>query len=137
MANLHGAPAVPADNPDVHHDTSDIDLRAVLAFGLGLIVVAALVYLLVWVLFLFFATREAARAGRRYPLATTQEDRLPPEPRLQTNPRQDLRELRASEDRMLNSYGWVDKDKGIVRVPIGEAMKLVVKRGLPARQEKR
>ena len=42
-----------------------------------------------------------------YPLAVGQDERVPPEPRLQTNPREDLRELRAREDEMLNSTaGW-------------------------------
>ena len=36
---------------------------------------------------------------------------------------------------MLDSYGWVDKNAGIVRIPIDEAMKLTLQRGLPTRQE--
>ena len=62
---------------------------------------------------------------------------MPPEPRLQTNPREDLRELRAKEDELLGSYGWVDKNAGVVRIPIEDAMKLTVERGLPARTEQR
>ena len=61
--------------------------------------------------------------------------RLPPEPRLQTNPRQDLSDLRAREDQLLNSYGWVDKNTGVVRIPIERAMQLIVERGLPTRSE--
>ena len=72
-----------------------------------------------------------------YPLAATQENRVPPGPRLQTNPRDDMRELRARDEEILTSYGWVDKNAGIVRIPIDEAMKLVVQRGLPARQERK
>ena len=59
---------------------------------------------------------------------------MPPEPRLQTNPRQDLSNLRAREDALLNSYGWVDKNTGVVRIPIERAMQLIVERGLPTRQ---
>ena len=32
---------------------------------------------------------------------------------------------------MLDSYGWVDKDAGVVRIPIDDAMRLTVERGLP------
>ena len=71
-----------------------------------------------------------------YPLAVSQGTRLPPEPRLQTNPREDLRDFRAKEDELLGSYGWVDQRGGIVRIPIGDAMKLTVQRGLPARTVK-
>jgi hypothetical protein len=36
-----------------------------------------------------------------------------------------LGELRAAEADALNNVGWVDQAKGVVRLPIGEAMKLV------------
>jgi hypothetical protein len=125
-----------ADNPDVQHETSDVNIRAILGFGLGLIVAGIFIHFGVWLLFMFFASREA-RVPREFPLAAGQENRLAPEPRLQTNPRQDLRNMRKEEDDILGSYGWVDRNDGVVRIPIGEAMKLVVERGLPARQEKR
>ena len=47
---------------------------------------------------------------------------------------QDLRDLRTAEDEQLKSYGWVDRNGGVVRIPIDEAMKLTLQRGLPARQ---
>ena len=43
-------------------------------------------------------------------------------------------DLRAHEDELLDTYGWVDKNAGVVRIPIDEAMKLTLQRGLPARQ---
>ncbi len=36
-----------------------------------------------------------------------------------------LKELRAAEADALNNVGWVDPAKGVVRLPIAEAMKLV------------
>ena len=91
-----------------------------------------------WLLFGYFASRESQLAAREFPLAAEQQNRLPPEPRLQTNPRQDLADLRRREDAILSTYGWVDKNAGVVRIPIDEAMKLTLERGLPARQtEKR
>ncbi len=59
--------------------------------------------------------------------------RLPPEPRLQTQPREELQRMRADEDRVLDSYGWVDAQRGVVRIPIEQAMALTVEQGLPAR----
>jgi hypothetical protein len=56
----------------------------------------------------------------------------PPEPRLQPNPidqitpAEELEILRAQEEVILNAYDWVDREAGIVRIPIEEAMKLVV-----------
>jgi|SRR5204862_2182677 len=134
MADAHLPHEPHTVNPDVHHETTDVDVRGVLLFGAGLFVVAAIVHLAIWVLFGYFSAREAIRGAREYPLAAAEQNRLPPEPRLQTAPREDLRDLRAQEDQVLASYGWVDKNAGVVRIPIEEAMKIVVKKGLPARQ---
>jgi hypothetical protein len=88
----------------------------------------------VWVLFAYFQSVASRRVAPEYPLAIEQRNRLPPEPRLQTNPRQDLIEFRRQEDQILNSYGWVDKNAGIVRIPVDQAIKLTLQHGLPARQ---
>jgi hypothetical protein len=93
------------------------------------------VHLLIYVLFGYFNRRENVQAPADYPLAAAQGHREPPEPRLQIDPRRDLADLRAREDEQLTSYGWVDKNAGIVRIPIDAAMKLTLERGLPARQE--
>ncbi len=122
-------------NVEVHHETSDVDIAGIFRFGAGLLVVAVIVHLLIFVLFRYFESRESARVPAEYPLARSQADRVPPEPRLQTDPRQNLSDLRAKEDEWLTSYGWVDRNAGIVRIPIDAAMKLTLDRGLPARQE--
>ena len=119
--------------PGPGHETSDVYLGGVFVFALGLLVTLVIVYLLTWMLFAVLAKRETAHSLPQYPLAAGREDRLPPEPRLQTNPREDLRQLRAAEDAVLNSYGWVDKSQGVAHIPIDEAMKLTVQRGLPVR----
>jgi len=134
MSDTHTTPTAAIDNPTVHHEASDINLRGVLVFGLGLLIAAVFIYFFVWLLFLFFAGRETARGVPQFPLAIGQQDRLPPEPRLQTSPRQDMRELRATEEATLDSYGWVDKGAGVVRISIGEAMKRTVEKGLPTRE---
>jgi hypothetical protein len=98
------------------------------------VVVALVVHIGIYFLLVFFSSREAGRsATRNYPLAAGQENRLPPEPRLQTTPRQDLRDLRAAEEQILTGYRWVDRNAGIVSIPIAEAIKLTLQRGLPAR----
>jgi hypothetical protein len=141
MAELHHPhathPAHAGDNPDVHHEESDVNIRGVLMFGGGLIVAAIVIHLVVGVLFKYFDVREARQATPEYPLAAAQENRLPPEPRLQTNPRQDLADLRVREDEALAGYSWVDRNAGIVRIPIDEAIKKTLARGLPARTEQK
>jgi hypothetical protein len=122
------------DQPAARHEESDVNVRGVLGFAAGLLVTAVLIQLMVWLLFVYFNRREAARVAPEYPLAAGEQTRVPPEPRLQTDPRGDLRVLRAREDAVLNSYGWVDKTAGVVRIPIDQAIKLTVQRGLPVRQ---
>jgi hypothetical protein len=56
-------------------------------------------------------------------------------PRLQISPSDDLRTLREREDTDLNTYGWVDRSRGVVRIPINRAMDLLLERGLPVRSE--
>jgi hypothetical protein len=55
----------------------------------------------------------------------------PEGPVLQTAPRQDLAAFRAEEDRQLNMLGWADRNGGIARIPIGDAMWAIVSNGLP------
>ena len=122
-------------NPEhrVHRETSDIDLGGVLRFAIGLVAAGVVIHVLVWFLYAYFR-REAARPmPAEFPLATTALRRLPPEPRLQTDPRDDLANMRLAEERILMSYGWVDRNAGIVRIPIDEAMTLTIARGLPSR----
>ena len=68
---------------------------------------------------------------RRYPLAATEEPRLPPVPRLQQFPRNELYTFRNEERDRLQNYGWESKAAGTVHIPIDEAMRLTVERGLP------
>jgi len=70
-----------------------------------------------------------------YPNALPDVDRTlrisPPGPRLQTDPAGDLQKFRAEEERRLNTYYWIDRDKGIVHIPIEQAMKTLVATGAP------
>src|SRR5947207_15393922 len=54
-----------------------------------------------------------------------------PEPRLEDNERTELAPLRYQEEQKLNSYGWVDQNAGVARIPITKAMELIAQRGLP------
>ena len=60
---------------------------------------------------------------------------LPPEPRLQVAPAEDLHSYLQAQREALNGYGWVNKEAGVVRIPIDRAMELLLARGLPTRAE--
>ncbi len=122
------------DNPEVVHETSDVNVGAILRYGAALLVVAAIAHVFLWWLFGVYQRQYQRAQTQVYPMAAGQQDRLPPEPRLQSNPQQDLIELRAKQETLLKEYGWVNKATGIARIPIEEAMRIVVERGLPARE---
>ena len=109
----------------------DIDLTGVVSFGIGLALVMTIVLALVWFLVAFWKERQIARDPAPSPIAQANEPRLPPEPRLQSAPRRDMQELRAREAATLSSYGWVDRQAGIARIPIDRAIDLVLEKGLP------
>jgi hypothetical protein len=54
----------------------------------------------------------------------------PPRPRLQTDPSADFAQFNANEDKRLNAYYWGDKDKGVVHIPIEQAMKELTNEGI-------
>ncbi len=56
---------------------------------------------------------------------------LPPAPRLEAYPGENFPALHATQEAELNSYGWVDRQKGVVHIPIEQAMKLIAKSKLP------
>jgi hypothetical protein len=135
MTETQSSDRVPAEAAAIGHELSDVHTRGVLVFAAGLLVIGVVIHLLVWLFLMFLAEQQARGTVWQYPLAVGQRERVPPAPRLQVNPREDLRELRSAEDAALTSYGWVDPNSGVVRIPIDEAMKLTVRRGLPARRK--
>lgn len=55
-----------------------------------------------------------------------------PTPQLQMDDgNQDLADLHAREDLLLDHYTWVNQQQGAVRIPIEQAMQLIAQRGLP------
>jgi hypothetical protein len=58
-----------------------------------------------------------------------------PTPRVQTDDgNQDVADLHARENLLLEHYTWIDQKGGKVRIPIERAMELIAQRGLPVAQ---
>lgn len=53
-----------------------------------------------------------------------------PSPQLQASPHQDMVRFYRPEKARLNSYGWIDKSKGLVHIPIDQAMREVAGEGI-------
>lgn len=112
------------------HEPSRTPFREIVRFGIVLALILAALVFFVRIL-LKLETRTLREGGLGLPVA---ELRAPvPEPRLETDPALDLERERRLEDRQLETYGWVDRERRIFRIPIQEAMDNVLRRGLPAR----
>lgn len=118
---------------DVMYEARDLDASVIGWVAVGVIVSAFVIYGIVKLSYGYFARAEF-RAETPVTLVR-QSPPQPPGPLLQVNPAVDLERLQEAERQTLSSYGWVDQKKGIVRIPIEEAMKLVVQRGLPAAEK--
>ena len=119
------------EKPGRGYETRDADVRVIALLCLGLLILIGGVLLLLGGIYEYFAARQV-RSGVPFS-APAVIRQLPPEPRLQVSPARDLQEMRAREDEVLHSYGWVDRQAGIVRIPIDRAIDLLAERGLPAR----
>jgi len=117
----------------VGHELSDLRPGYIALFGIVLttIIGAAAV---ITSLLIYFKAAEQSR--HETPVPRLAREREPtPEPRLQIDAHNELRQMRAAEEAALNSYGWVDKDSGRVRIPIERAIEILAKKGLPARKQ--
>jgi len=102
------------------YERSDADPRLIGALALG---VAIFLFVTPYALLALYPG--ADRAGR-LPAELPQ----PPSPRLQVHPKADFARLRAEEHERLTTYGWVDREHQIARMPIERAMDLLAARGI-------
>ena len=139
-AHKHGHEADNGQSASKAYETRDIKLRPLVVFIAGLTVVGLVVYLVVFLMLRLFsgqAAREDARVAPSSvarPAPASGEERLPPAPRIQANAAADMEALRRHEAAVLTTYGWVDRQAGIVRIPIDVAMTQILDEGLPVRR---
>jgi hypothetical protein len=122
--------------PGAQYEHTDIDPAIGYKFALWLTVAMVMSFGIVYGTFRFFESRNSAanEAAQKYPLAVG-VTRPNPTPFLQTQPFRDIYMLRDDEAKKLTSYGWVDKDGGVTRIPVDRAMELMLQRGFPTRPD--
>ncbi len=52
-----------------------------------------------------------------------------PEPVLQKSPQDDLKRFNFEQGKALTGYAWTDRSKGLARIPIDQAMRIIASRG--------
>jgi hypothetical protein len=97
--------------------TPDVDAPAVLAGGAVIAMAIVLSVAIAWILVALFGGAQSSQAiaGHTGPAS----------PHLETYPAQDYREFRAADDAKLDGYRWIDRERGIVHIPIAEAMSML------------
>ena len=141
-------------NIDVTHEASDVSVAGILKFVFGLTVFGVVVYVLMWGLFRFFNSQEAGKEPKPGPMAMSEQERRPPDPKLQAapgfgvklengqwvpldnrEPQAEYNVLRQQWEQTLKEGGR-DQSGKIVGLPIDEAMQKVVEgNGLPSRKQ--
>ena len=121
---------MPDEQPKRSHETSDASIRNLLIFGAGLALLVIAGLIVSRVVFRYFVGHQ----GLGPPASPFENVRtLPPEPRLQVTAPMDLKQYKTAQDGILNSYGWVDRQAGVVRITVDRAMDLLLQRGFPVR----
>ena len=96
----------------------ELNVRAVAIFGIGLAVLMLVAAVAMW---WFLVALRAIETANDPPPAIMPEARVtpePPGPRLQNDPELELSVFRRHEEQILTSYGWVDREAGLARIPI-------------------
>ena len=78
------------------------------------------------------AERSSAQAARPryYPPIAASPRLFPATPRTGIASHADLKAFQSREETELNSYGWIDRQAGVARIPIARAMELLAQKKL-------
>lgn len=119
----------PRDEAGPTHEPARVNVRATMVTGFVLVSLVIVTFALItWLISRFeHQPRMADQTGRRQIAA----EQLFPEPEVDADQPEQLRNLRKTENEQLDSYGIVEKGTGIVHIPIDRAMALVAQNGLP------
>lgn len=99
------------------HAPSGIAVRTIAAIGLVIAVTVVCLVAVVRLVMVRWVVPQHAEVVSR-------GGTIPPQPRLQANPGQDLEAFRAQKELLLSDWRWVDSAHTIARIPIERAMSL-------------
>jgi hypothetical protein len=138
-------------NPhDTGYEQQDLSIKGVFYFMVGLAIVVVLVYVIVGGMYKALEARDnkgqdpvnpmAVKTGvdprtMTFPNIRQKVEQTFPQPVLEHSERVQFNDFATEQDKVLASYDWVDQKNGVVRIPIDQAMNLIVQRGLPVRPQ--
>jgi len=133
MADTRSHHAHAADVPTGPVEGDGIQYRALLWFGVILAATTLASMAIVWGMFAWMQSREAADDPGRGPVAAP-AGQVAPGPGLIVDEPGNLAGFRARETHRLTTYGWADEAAGVVYIPIDEAKAKLLEEGLPVRE---
>ncbi len=114
------------------YETRDLSPRHAVIFVGALLLTGIVTAGIVWGIADFMRSSAIEAHGpARHPLAQARVE--PPTPRLQVVPSKDIASYRSEIAQTLTTYGWVQREAGVVRLPVERALELVLKEGLDTR----
>ena len=111
------------------HEPLTISIKGLVIGTAGILLLVGASLVLMYWLAIGLESRDTVSA-REVPLEWTQED-LPPQPHVQPNHHYELEQLTRANEKLLESYGWIDKQQGVARIPVDRAIELLSERGSP------
>jgi hypothetical protein len=114
------------------HELTDAPIQPIVLAGGAITLVMALAFALSLGVFRFFSGHPAETP---YNPMASQAPAFPPPPRIEVAPAIEYQQLRAHEDQVLSTYGWMDRKAGVTRIPIDRAIDLLLQRGYLVRKE--
>ena len=153
-------------NVDVTHETSDVNIGGIAKFVIGLLVLTFVLHVAMWGLFWAFERNEEKKEPPRSPMALSEKERIPPEPRLQgapgfaeklektaqsgqpavaeekgggpVKPKGPLWEIKILREQWNDvlEHGPVDQSGRRYGMPIEKAKEEILRQGLPVREQK-
>jgi hypothetical protein len=115
-----------------HYEQHDVDVRSLVRFGVSIVVGGVVAGIVLWMVVRSW-TNQPLPAQMQIPPAEVTAP-VAPGPGLDAAPEVHLENMLQRENERLNSYGWIDRERGIVHIPIEEAMRLLVEKGIPAQE---
>ena len=121
---------IPEEAIEREHEQRDLSIGMLVGGLVGLIALTAVAMLTMALLSGWFDSRLAASRSPVGPLGRA--DVIPPQPRLEREPAEVRLQYEASLEQIMNSYGWLERDASVARIPVVRAMEIVAREGLPA-----